>query len=475
MHSTNAVQDRINGHSPLGVKWWSQRTDSESTRVTESGPEGRTAFFCFVALTMIMFLAPQYWFPLLEKLRIALVAGGAAIACLLWERWSHRKPLCINREILISWAIAAWAFLTLPLSYWPGGSVNVLTDLYLKALVIFFLLANLVTTAQRLRLIAITLVLCTLPLAVTVLKNYRTGNFIAGTDPSFGRVLGYENAIGANPNDLALVLNLIIPLSIATLLSKPRPAFAFLCVLVIGFDALGVILTLSRGGFLGLTTIGLVYFGKLVRRPGSDRRAAIAALLIVVLLMPLLPSGYAQRIATIMDKESDPTGSSQARWQGNIAAVRYVMHHPIAGAGIGMGILALNEAGGPKWHEVHNVYLQYAVDLGLPGLILFLFLFFTVFRAARGSRLRAASVPALRDLFLLNEGVEVSLIVFAVVGLFHPVAYQFLFYYIAGLALGARSATNTAISASKAVDVAHHGTAAWYTRGGGYQFAKELE
>jgi O-antigen ligase len=127
------------------------------------------------------------------------------------------------------------------------------------------------------------------------------------------------------------------------------------------------------------------------------------------------------------------------------------MEHPIVGAGIGMDILALNQVRGPEWTEVHNVYLQYAVDLGLPGLILFLILFCGVFRTARSSRWRTASVPELRNLFLLNEGLEVSLIVFAVAGMFHPVAYHFYFYYIGGLALATRSATDASMGATKVI------------------------
>jgi O-antigen ligase len=146
------------------------------------------------------------------------------------------------------------------------------------------------------------------------------------------------------------------------------------------------------------------------------------------------------------DIKADPTGSSQARIRDQVAAIHFVMKHPIAGAGIGMDILALNEERGPRWSMVHNAYFQYAVDLGLPGFILFLFLQWNVFRAVRSARRLAAPVPALRDLSYLAEGLEVSLIVFAVAALFHPVAYNFFFYYIAGLALAARSAARSAVN-----------------------------
>ena len=43
--------------------------------------------------------------------------------------------------------------MTLPLSYWPGGSVATLTDIYIKAVIVFWLLANVITTERRLQLI----------------------------------------------------------------------------------------------------------------------------------------------------------------------------------------------------------------------------------------------------------------------------------------------------------------------------------
>jgi O-antigen ligase len=412
--------------------------------------EGRGAFVAVVVFTFILLLAPQAWIPALAPLRIAFLAAGTAAAFLLWDRWKRGGPLLnANREVMVAAALPAWALLTLPLSYWPSGSMTVLSDLYLKALAIFWLLANVVTTAQRLRLVATSLILCTIPLAATALKNFIAGKFLAPGD-AVERIIGYQNALGTNPNDLALILNLVMPLGIAIFLSTARPFVRVLCLVVIAFDVLGVILTFSRAGFLGLATIGLVYFAKLVRRPGSDRSWAFALLLVAMLFLSLMPANYVHRVATLTDIETDPTGSAQARWRDNVAAIQFVIKHPIIGAGIGMDVLALNEVRGPRWSQVHNVYFQYAVDLGLPGLILFLILLCGVFGAARSSRRRTASMPALRNLFLLNEGLEVSLIVFAVAGLFHPAAYHFYFYYIAGLALAAQCATDSAISATKA-------------------------
>lgn len=406
------------------------------------------AFVAVVAFTLVLLLSPQTWFPFLGKLRIAFLTAGAAGAFLLWDRLKRREPLLnLNREVIVALLLLTWAFLTLPLSYWPGGSLALLTEMYLKALAIFWLLANVVTTLPRLRLIAMLLILCSVPLAYTGLKNFFTANVVSVGQTGVIRIIGYQNSLALNPNDLALMLNLILPLSVATFLAAARPSLRFVCLLIIALNVLAVILTFSRAGFLGLATLGLIYFVKLLRRPGSDRPWAIAALLAMMLSVPLLPSRYVDRIGTITSIEADTTGSSRERWRGTVAAIRSVKAHPIAGAGIGMDMLALNEMKGPRWLRVHNVYLQHAVDLGLPGLVLFLVLFRGVFKAVVSARRRVAGVPAFRGLFLLAEGLEVSLIVFAVEGLFHPVAYNFYFYYFGGLALATPLVTNHAIRA----------------------------
>src|SRR5882672_3350594 len=112
MHTANAVQsrDRSTGHrpnAPQEVPWWSSSIPTTSS-ATESDSGGRTAFIALVIFTIILLLAPQNWIPALGKLRIAFVAGGAAVACLLWERWRDRKPLGLTAEIYLCLAIAAW-------------------------------------------------------------------------------------------------------------------------------------------------------------------------------------------------------------------------------------------------------------------------------------------------------------------------------------------------------------------------------
>src|SRR5207253_1218313 len=88
-------------------------------------------------------------------------------------------------------------------------------------------------------------------------------------------ILGYNTALTLNPNDMALMLNLVIPLGVAIFLNTTRSSIRIFCLLVIAFDVVGVILTFSRAGFLSLATICVVYSVKLFQR-ASDRKWAVA-------------------------------------------------------------------------------------------------------------------------------------------------------------------------------------------------------
>src|SRR6202035_271984 len=120
-------------NAPAGVMWWSPQSDPGSTfpLASDADSKGRGAFVAVVIFTLILLLSPQNWFPALAPFRIAFLAAGTAAAFLLWDRWKRRQPLLnLTRQALVAAALLAWALLTLPLSYWPGGSVTVLSDLY---------------------------------------------------------------------------------------------------------------------------------------------------------------------------------------------------------------------------------------------------------------------------------------------------------------------------------------------------------
>lgn len=416
------------GIGPSSVTTVAAKRDSASSPVP---------FWALMAFTFIILLAPQSFFPVLGSLRIALLTALVAICTYLFDRLVLRQPIMtVTREMWIAASLAGWAVLTVPLSYWPGGSTAVLLDVYFKTLVVFWLLANVVRTLPRLRRIAWGLSLMAVPLAGFAVKHYLSGRFMDGGVVK--RIVGYDAPLTENPNDLALMLNLILPLTVALFLMSSKPPIRFVLLSFITLDVIGVIVTFSRAGFITLATTLLMFMWRLLKRP--ERPWAIAVLVVALLSVPLLPSAYVDRLSTITDIDADPTGSAQARWNDTVAAVKFILENPIIGAGVGMNILALNEERGVLWKAVHNAYLEYATELGIPGLVLFLMLLGGCIRSAIMVQRRSVREAAFREFFYLAEGIQISLTAFAVAAFFHPIAYQFYFYYVGGLALAAKIA-----------------------------------
>jgi probable O-glycosylation ligase (exosortase A-associated) len=439
------------------INWWRPQViaDLEGPRRTivaiPAALEGsRAAFSALVVFTFVLLLSPQAWFPVLKLIRIAFLAGGIAMTAHVMERTAHKQPITpLAPEIGIALALVCWSTITIPMSYWPGGSIHLLTDQYLKAIAFFWLLATIITTPARLRGLAWSLVLCAIPLAGTGIWHYFSGHVMQTGQDGLVRVVGYMGSSGltGNPNDLALMLNLIIPLAGALALSS-HGAARLLAVGVALLSIVGVIITFSRAGFLALSATFFMFLLVLVRRKSGG---AAVALLVAALTVPMtLPKTYIDRLSTITNLEQDKTGSAQGRYKDLGIALEVVSRNPIIGVGLGQDMIALNQARGlSTWRSVHNVYLQYAVDLGIPGFLLFAWLHLLCFRSAWAVERRAHTDPAVAELAPIATGIQVSLMAFLVAAMFHPIAYQFYFFSIAGLAVALKNTCRAQVARAR--------------------------
>jgi probable O-glycosylation ligase (exosortase A-associated) len=434
------VADVVTGNQNTSIGWWRReapvRHQSAAALETpdSSDASSRFAFRALVVFTIVLVAAPQEFVPALVNFRIAFLAALAALAAYCASRLGRaHSPRPLAREVTIVICLVGWAILTIPRSYWPGGSLSVLTDQYLKAVVVFWLLGEVVNTVERLHTLMWTLSVLTIPLALSGLRSYAMSAFLDGSD----RIAGYVGGMTSNPNDLALMLNIILPLTASLALCARRWTSRFFALALVGLSIATIVVTFSRAGFLAMAVICTLFLGKLAARGAWGLIGAIVAA--AVLAVVLLPSGYAQRLQTITNVDSDPTGSSQERWTDTVAATEFLLKHPLTGAGLGMDILALNEMRGATWLHVHDIYLHYGVDLGVPGLALFVALLATSIRSAKSVERGVHDPEARHDLSTLAAGVRIGLWGFVLSGFFYPVAYHFYFYYLSGLAVALRT------------------------------------
>ena len=112
---------------------------------------------------------------------------------------------------------------------------------------------NLIDTRRRIFSLWKLVVVCGAALAVGAISSYMKGEFTA----QGLRIEGLVGGMFENPNDLAAALDLLLPFAaVLTLNSKGLARLFFLvCAAVM---TVGVLVTLSRGGFLGLIASGVV-------------------------------------------------------------------------------------------------------------------------------------------------------------------------------------------------------------------------
>lgn len=407
-----------------------QQSAEPATPLADDHPT--LGYYALLFLIFIIFIAPQALIPALEPLHLAKVAAGFAVVAYGLRAVSGVRTFAIlNAEVKLLCALVACVLLSFIYSRWPGGSVEFFLDQYSKTLIVFFLVANVLTSMVLVRKFVWLIVICSAFNGIVGFVNYKNGVLMGD---NANRIMGGYSGITSNPNDLALSLNLALPFMYylyRTSGSTTQRGFAVGAALL---SLIVIIVTFSRGGFLTLCALLLwaAYAkwharGKLVM---GVNLVLVAVLILAIVL--IAPAGYSDRVLSIFDASKDETGSREARWEMMEGSVRTMLHSPW-GIGFHMNNLGLREAG-LGWSGVHNVYLEIGTELGFLGLGLFLALQRQLFKAMREVREKIERA----DVNVLAGAIQASMWAFAVAAMFHPVAYHYYFYILAGLAIALR-------------------------------------
>jgi O-antigen ligase len=381
-------------------------------------------------------MRPNELFPgIFGSFPIAKIVAISTLVSYVLSKLSQGGKLTdfpIELKMVLSIALLGVAFI--PAAQVPKDSIDVLTDTYSKVVIIFILFINLVDTRARLLGIIRLTVLYGTWIALEAIKRYAAGQL--GMENR--RIIGAVGGMFNNPNDLAISFDLLLPLAIILfLLSKGVLRFVYLgCAVVF---AAGVVVTFSRGGFLGLGASGALMLWKLSRK---NRGAAIGiVVLVLALFLFAMPSGYSSRISSISSEELDATGSSWERQELLKRAFNVALHHPIVGIGMGnFHSFSLGEK------VAHNSYVEIWAELGLLGLAAYLVLIFAPFRSMRrletevtsGQERELAQGLSTRDFYLLSVGFQAIIMAYIVCSFFGSIQYIWHIYYLAGYAVALR-------------------------------------
>src|SRR5690606_3077562 len=124
------------------------------------------------------------------------------------------------------------------------------------------------------------------------------------------RASGPVGGFFQNPNDLALNLASFLPLAMMYV-KRPGPvAKRIACVVICALMVTALVFTKSRSGQVGAAVTFVTFL--LVSRslkPGNILALVVAGMVLV----PMLPQSYRDRMASIFDAEADETGSREER------------------------------------------------------------------------------------------------------------------------------------------------------------------
>jgi O-antigen ligase len=234
-------------------------------------------------------------------------------------------------------------------------------------------------------------------------------------------------------NYLALALVLLLPLLVAFARDE-RVRWRRLAWWVgAGVVCLEIVLTGSRGGFLGLVVVAALIVLKLARR----RFAALAIAGVATVLLLTLPNPLQERLMATVGEGPDRTGanaSTLVRLDILKAGVRMIVDNPITGVGLGNFKEVSGQYGVEVPHIAHNTYLQVAAELGLPTLAAFLAVVFTTWRSLRRAQRDAAAAGNVR-LRSASIALEVGIIGWAVSAAFLSAQFEKFFWLVVFLSV----------------------------------------
>jgi O-antigen ligase len=420
-----------------------------------------------LAFTAVLFIRPQEDIPALAALHLAEVCALVGIAPMLLHRFARRMPAFrVTAETTALMIFAATILVTAPFSIWPGGVVTLFTETFAKVLIVFALMMNTLTTVKRIQQITWLIVLCCGYSAARGVFDYARGMNLVED----GRLTGAVGGIFGNPNDLALNMVAFMPLAAIVVITRGQPTFRRL--LAAGFFVLmaaTVVFTKSRSGTVGLVAmlIALVVLARAVKPT-----LVVAVVSIMLIATPFMPATFWARMASAFDSEQDATqftGSREARSVLLQEGIATFLERPLTGVGAGQFVNYNRPGRKEQWKEAHNVVIQVAADLGIVGVVAFVFLIGRAGHAAIGLRRLMSPRRNRRDPPVVQVVTEAerrilhghavalgaALIGWFTCALFASVAYSWTFYYLLALTVAARELVRdrmAAVEASAAVD-----------------------
>ena len=332
----------------------------------------------------------------------------------------------MSPEIKCILGIAAISCLSLVIAKDRVLAFEVLTDEFLKAVLIFLVLVNVMRTRWRLIAMFWLSMSVGLYLSYSVLLDFANGTFrFEGT-----RIAVEIGGLFGNPNDMALHLVTITPIAVALGLATKNTVLRLLYFSSAAVFIGGIIVTDSRGGALGIVGVVGVLAWKIGRR--YRLRVTLISLAAAAAGIIVAPGKYGVRLLSIIIPGLDQSGSSSQRTDLLKRSILVTIRNPW---GIGIGNFPVV---GQRNLDTHNAFTQVSSEIGLLGLALYLIFLISPFRKLGAIERKLFNEERVGWLYYISIGLQASIVGYMVSSFFLSVAYNWYVYYLIAYAVGFR-------------------------------------
>ena len=400
-----------------------------------------TVYVVLIYANLLSILSDYHGLP-----PVARFAGALVLFAVFAYRLIARRLPLVGDEL--TWWLLVYGFvLALGLGYArnPGAVVSNLIE-FARNFITFLVILNTVNTRARLQFILWGLLLMGTILASLTVYQTVTGRF----DQDFGGLAQYHvseisggtdaprpSGTLGDANYYGQLLIIVLPIALYFLFRKRSTGLTRLIGLgTAGILAAGTVFTYSRGDGLALIALGICAL--IFLRPRLSHLLALVVL--GVLVFPLVPSNYVERMSTILQTAQNSSStiytdrSLEGRLGTALAAVYIFLDHPILGVGrenytlyeldyISGTALAYQNKSIPP----HDLYLEVAAEQGIIGILAFTALLLATGRALREAWRRFRAVGD-DDGASLAAWLAIGLIAYLVSGLFLHGAYLYVLW-----------------------------------------------
>lgn len=352
-----------------------------------------------------------------QQYPVAALVAGALFVGLLFSRESKQIPwssITVTWVLFVLWMSLSTLFALQPDAAWEQW------EKVMKIQLMSFLTLVLMQTRERLNWLVIVIV------ASIGFFSIKGGVFTLVTGGQY-TTWGPPGSFIEGNNELGLAVVMIIPFMNYLRQISTRSWVRRLLLVAMIFSGLTVLATYSRGALLAAGAMILFLIWKTPRRS----MFIIGALLVIPLLLTFMPERWQERMSTITEYRQD--ASAMGRINAWYFAYNLAVDRPIVGGGFETfdPELFIRYAPDPTdFHDAHSIYFEVLGEHGFPGLFLFVLLGWLTWRMARAAIKQAQIHPELTWAGQLAAMAQVSMVGFAVGGLFLGLAYFDLYYHV---------------------------------------------